>query len=95
MEHHFGSAYQRFANYCHERGVDENEAVVALTVACHLDNLHIIEKQGHGSGMLTREPCNILQRAGVLNVGMGNQPSRVDWDKVRNYLSISEKLRES
>jgi hypothetical protein len=95
MERHFGSAYQRFANYCHECGVDENEAVVALTVACHLDNLHTIEKKGRGASMLTSEPCHILQRAGVLNVGVGNQPSRVDWDKVRFFLDIAEKLRSS
>jgi len=95
MEHHLGSAYQRFANYCHDRGVDENEAVIAMTVACQLDNFYLIEKQGHGSGKLTREPCHILQRAGVLYVGVGNQPSRVDWDKVGHYLSISEKLRKS
>jgi hypothetical protein len=94
MESHFGSAYQRFANYCNERGVDENDAVVALTVVCHLDNLHIIEKQGHGAGMLTREPCHILQGAGVLEVGMGSQPSWVDWEKVRYYLELGEKLRK-
>ena len=94
MEHHPGNAYQRFANYCHEHGVDENEAVIAMTVSCHIDDLHIIEKQGRGTGTLTREPCRIMQEAGVLIVGMGNQPSKVDWVKVKNYLSLSEKLRK-
>jgi hypothetical protein len=94
MERHSGNAQQRFANYCHERGVDENEAVIAMTVTCHIDDLHFIEKLGHGAGMLTREPCHILQKAGVLNVGKGTESSKVDWDKVKYYLSIGEKLRK-
>ena len=93
MERHRGSAYQRFANYCNERDIDENDAVIAMTVTCHIDNLHLIEKLGHSAGMLTHEPCNILQRAGVLNVGTGSGSSRVDWEKVRHYMSIGEKLR--
>ncbi len=95
MEPHSGTAYQRFADYCHNRDIDENEAVIAMTVACQLDNLHLITRQGHGAGKLTREPCHILQKAGVLYVGVGNQPSHVDWEKVKHYLSISDKLRES
>jgi hypothetical protein len=43
--------------------------------------------------MLTREPCNIMRVAGVLNVGMGSKPSCVDWEKVRYYLDLGEKLR--
>ena len=94
MERHIGSAYQRFANYCHERGLDENEAEIAMTVTCHIDNLHVIEKLGHGAGMLTREPCHILQRAGILDVGKGSQQTRVDWKKVKYYLGLGEKLRK-
>ena len=94
MERHFGSAYQRYANYCHERGVDENEAVIAMTVTCHIDDLHVIEKRGRGAGSLTREPCHILQMAGILGVGMGNQPSFVNWEKVKYYLEVGEKLRK-
>jgi hypothetical protein len=94
MERHFGSAYQRYANYCHERGVDENEAVIAMTVACHINDLHVIEKRGRSAGTLSREPCQILQGAGVLNVGMGSQSSWVDWGKVSYYLDVSERLRK-
>ena len=94
MERHFGVAYQRYANYCHERGVDENEAVIAMTVTCHLDDLYIIEKRGSSVGILNREPCQILQEAGVMGVGRGNQPSRVDWEKASYYLEIAEKLRK-
>jgi hypothetical protein len=94
MERHFGNAYQRFADYCQERGVDENEAVIAMTVVCHIDSLRVIEKQGRGAGTLSREPCHILQGAGVLDVGKGSQVSRVDWEKVKYYLDIGEKLRK-
>jgi hypothetical protein len=94
MERYYGSAYQRYANYCHERGIDENEAVIAMTVACHLDSLYAIEKRGRGAGTLSREPCKILQEAGVMDVGRGNQPSKVDWEKARYYLELAEKLRK-
>jgi hypothetical protein len=94
LERHIGNANQRFADYCHERGVDENEAVIAMTVACHIDDLHIIEKRGRGTGTLTREPCHIMQVAGVLKVGIGSKPSWVDWMKVKYYLDLGEKLRE-
>jgi hypothetical protein len=94
LKRHFGSAYQRYANYCHEQGVDENEAMIAMTVACHIDDLHFIEKRGRGAGMLTREPCQILQGAGVLDVGRRGQPSKVDLEKIRYYLDLAEKLRK-
>ncbi len=94
MERHPGGAYQRFADYCHERGVDENEAVIAMTVTCHIDELHSIEKRGYGAVSLTREPCHIMQVAGVLNVGKGSQRSEVDWVKVKYYLGLGEKIRK-
>ena len=93
MDTHTVNANQRFANYCNERGVDENEAVIAMTVACHIDTLHIIEKRGYSAVSLTKEPSHIMQAAGVLNVGKGIQRSNVDWVKVRHYLGLGEKLR--
>jgi hypothetical protein len=93
MESHTVNANQRFADYCHERGVDENEAVIAMTVACHIDALHIIEKRGYSAVSLTKEPSHIMQAAGVLNVGKGIQQSNVDWVKVKHYLGLGEKLR--
>ena len=93
MKSHLGGAYKRFADYCHDHGVDENEAVIAMTVACHIDDLNIIEKRGRGAGSLNREPCHIMQVAGVLNIGKGTQPSTVDWVKVQHYLGLGEKLR--
>ena len=93
MDSHPVNANQRFADYCHERGVDENEAVIAMTVACHIDALHIIEKRGYSAVSLTKEPSHIMQVAGVLSVGKGSQQSNVDWVKVRHYLGLGEKLR--
>jgi len=94
MDRHLVGAHQRFSDYCHEHGVDDNEAVIAMTVACHIDDLRIIEKRGYSAGSLTKEPSHIMQAAGILNVGKGSQPSRVDWVKVKYYLSLGEKLRK-
>ena len=87
------NANQRFADYCRERGVDENEAVIAMTVECHIDALHIIEKRGYSAVSLTKEPSHIMHEAGVLNVGKSSQQSNVDWVKVEHYLCLGEKLR--
>jgi hypothetical protein len=93
MERHIGAAHQRFADYCQERGVDEDEAVVAMTVACHIDDLHVLEKRGYSSVSINREPCHIMQVAGVLGVGVGSKSSWVNWVKVKYYLGLGEKLR--
>jgi len=93
MEHQTGAANQRFAEYCNKRGVDEDEAVIAMTVTCHVDDLNIIHKLGYGAATISKEPCHIMQVAGILRVGMGGKQTWVDWTKVEYYLSLGEKLR--
>ena len=93
MEQNLVGDSQRFVNYCHERGINENEAVIAMTVACHFDNLQIIEKRGIGIGVLNREPSQILQDAGVMEVIRGKHISRIDWERANYYLELAEKLR--
>jgi hypothetical protein len=94
MERQVGAASQRFADYCQERGVDEDEAVIAMTVTCHLDALQTIDRHGYGEASITKQPCHLLQRAGILRVGMGGRQSTVDWAKVEYFLGVGKRLRE-
>jgi hypothetical protein len=93
MERQVGEASQRFADYCSERHVDEEEAVIAMTVVCHLDALKTIDRLGYSAGSINRQPAYCLQQARILSSGKGAR-TKVDWEKVEYYLGIGEKLRQ-